>query len=104
MIKTMDKELEYLGEQDLFHNYIDELLQICDKELNKSQVDGGSAFSTGIDCFGFGVMIGKKIERSRHRINKNINMKQNIIARIENCNDIRKLELILHFVKTFTKE
>ena len=83
MEKMMVKELNHLGQQDLFHNYMDELIQISDKELNKLQVDRGSALSTGIDCFGFGVMIGKRIERAKQRNNDELLTKIEILMQIE---------------------
>lgn len=31
-------------------------------------------------------------------------MKKKIIELVENCNDLRKLELILHFIDKFTED
>ena len=89
MIKIMEKELKYLGEQELYNDYMTELIQIADKELNKRQLEIGSALMTGIDCFGFGVMIGKKIEREKYK-----NMRISNAERIE-----RQNELLLKYEK-----
>ncbi|MCB2309428.1 hypothetical protein LGL08_23060 [Clostridium estertheticum] len=67
----MEKELKYLGNQTLFNNYTDELYQIIKDEYNQTQARKyGSTLPIAIDSFGFGVMIGKKIERKIHKKTK----------------------------------
>lgn len=54
-----------LGEQTIFNDYNKELFAIINLPDNKEQRKIGEIFSTVIDCFDYGVIIGKRMERKR---------------------------------------
>lgn len=64
----MEKELEYLGNQSLFNSYAKEIFEIIKGDYNQEQLHRGSSLPIAIDCFSLGVIVGKKLERAKHKI------------------------------------
>lgn len=106
----MENELKGLSNQTLFNDYTKQIFLICKEKRNQQQVKMGSAFASGIDCFGFGVMVGKRIERSKHKIsnNKVIERQKELLLEIDNLvmkkNRLEKLVADIKVVASETIE
>ncbi|AZV58376.1 hypothetical protein [Clostridium sp. AWRP] len=65
----MDKKYEkVLGKQKYYFKYLNDLFGI----INRSQTDRLGLSSLAIDCFNYGVMIGKRQQRKRNIGSDNI--------------------------------
>jgi len=58
---------EILGKQTIFNDYLDELEAIINDPRPERQRKCGSIFSIVVDSFDYGVMIGKRLERAKHK-------------------------------------
>lgn len=67
MGKNLEKELAYLGKQNLWWEYLDEIKQIRDEKFTQRELNMGSTLYLSVNCFLLGVIIGKKIERAKKK-------------------------------------
>jgi hypothetical protein len=62
------KMLEFiLGQHPVYEKYCEDLMLIFNFESNRNQRMAGSIISTLWDCFNYGITVGKRMERARHR-------------------------------------
>lgn len=82
----MEKELGCLGYQTGFFRYKDELFQIINEVHNQEQIKKGGILSVAIDCFSFGIIIGKKAVRAKHKISNAevLKRQEKLLLEIEN--------------------
>jgi hypothetical protein len=53
--------------QNIHSEYLNDLIKIADLESNKSERRKGGLLSTMLDCFNYGLIIGKQLERAKHK-------------------------------------
>lgn len=67
ILEKHEKLLKIIGFQCSYKNHLDELEAIIKRPLNKRQRAMGGILSTVMDSFNYGVMIGKRMEREKHK-------------------------------------
>lgn len=64
----MRETLKCIDDNSLFNNYVGEIREICADDYNQYELKKyNSTLPTGIKCFEFGVMVGKRIERAKDK-------------------------------------
>ncbi|PJI08317.1 MULTISPECIES: hypothetical protein [Clostridium] len=68
-IPPIDKKLSKILKEQIYpkNNILDTLISIFNTEYNKRQRKCGGVLSTIVDCYQYGVVMGKRQERAKHK-------------------------------------